>query len=159
MNIFNFLRRKKSEKNNKFYNGEADFDGWFLTFINIRKKSIKQNTSNCIGTALYLVGEKEIDEYIWDEQYEILNGISEKKEPEIGFLVGWCSIEGEIYHLGVITKVNPLLITHRDGKDGPLKINEPFRRINAYYNKYSRSKIRFFCPRKLEEFIATSQHL
>ena len=91
----------------------------FYNWMNNRIDGLKQlggfGGSNCIGTAFYIVGEFDTDKYIYSAEHEkILNNLTRKDSPEEGFLIGWHK-DGETSHLGVITRIEPLLVTNRHG--------------------------------------------
>jgi hypothetical protein len=111
--------------------------------------------SNCIGTAFYIAGEKNKDRNIYRGHEEHLKKLTEKNFPEKGFLIAWCD-GNEIYHLGVITNLNPLLVTHRGGIKGDVYEDHPFEEVNRIYQKigwHTADKISYFVPKKLEEIL------
>lgn len=80
--------------------------------------------SNCIGTALYLTGERDDDEFIRSEDaHKYLARLHQSEGPAIGHLVVWqYPIQGRVVaiHMGVVVNLDPLLITDRDRCNGPV---------------------------------------
>jgi len=124
--------------------------------INQRASALEKEISNCIGTALFLTGLRGFDEYIYEEYHDyLLNLLEEVSEPIEGALIAWqTDLKDNIrlnywrtYHLGVVTSVNPLLITNRNGCFGPIRINEPFELVNNYYGCDSDNhRVKYFLP-------------
>jgi hypothetical protein len=98
--------------------------------------------SNCIGTSLYIAGEKDKDEFHrLSEAYESLMNLTKLPNPTCGCLIAWhyhhliSAGECGIYtvHMGVVTSINPLLVTSRDGCMGKLIEDEPFEDTTKPY--------------------------
>ena len=90
----------------------------FYKFVNINKHNIRKFGNNvgknCIGTALYLVGELPEEKFVYGEQTDsILKNLKEDNVPNLGNLVAWQDGNGETYHLAVVVKTNPTLLAHR----------------------------------------------
>ena len=116
---------------------------------------VNSGISNCTGTALYIVGELDEDRYIHkNEHTNILSKLLRKEYPDIGFLIGWWDGDS-IYHLGVITNENPLLITNRRGHIGSIKRNESFEETNKIYGRslVMFRGLKYFVPKKLENLL------
>lgn len=108
--------------------------------------------SNCIGTALYLVGEKEKDEFesIWNVPE--LTHLKISKTPILGCLIAWQTYS-RTRHLGVVTSITPLLITHREGNSDLFFENEYFEVADRPYGCcwYEISpEIKYYLPRGLK---------
>jgi hypothetical protein len=96
---------------------------------------------NCIGSALYIVGASYYDEdraistYQAHEDY--LKHMIRLSEPSLGCIVAWLQPMNnksprplDTVHMGVITSVDPLLVTHRLYVDGPFIENVPFSKAD-----------------------------
>ena len=116
---------------------------------------IGSHKTNCIGTALYLVGEKFKDEHVEDETEIIFNKFVESANPEIGYLVGWINKRNKIYHAAVIVKTNPLLVANRDGIGVPFYSHEKFNEINSMHTESHENfkEIKYFIPSKLQKIL------
>lgn len=103
--------------------------------------------SNCIGTALYLVGLQDLDSHLSTFQVdrEYLSGLSRLVEPIEGCLVAWLNNDNSdhriisVPHMGVITIEHPPCITHRDGANGPVLVNESLARLTKYSDIFERA--------------------
>jgi hypothetical protein len=132
----------------------------------------RTDKSNCIGTALYLVGEQGTDKDISPElAYPIfLRNFQEIENPIEGCLAAWqqkMSFSGwlrqaigvrewgpQIPHLGVITDTNPLLITHRAGLCERVVEGDEFSEVRDRYIKnsaeyFGKVEIVYYLPRDL----------
>jgi hypothetical protein len=109
--------------------------------------------SNCIGTALFLVGERDYDEHYEpgpEVYYEHLGDLKELWRPLKGCLIAW-QLRGnhsEVHHMGIVTSTDPLLVTHRPGVDMLVIENEPFLDIELY--GASAYKVAFYLPQNLD---------
>jgi hypothetical protein len=91
--------------------------------------------SNCIGTAMYIVGEQQNDTTLSTKtSYGLyLRTLKSIQDPVVGCVAAWVwraewwlnpsrtrIIENniEIFHMGVVTSSDPLLITHRKSSNG-----------------------------------------
>ncbi len=144
MKIFNFLRKKEIRENNK----------GFHEFIMKKIEDLeKKGVSNCIGTALYLVGEIPNDVCLDEGEYErILDEMTNIDFPLQGSLIGWLDKKDkDLYYMGVVTSEVPFLITNRRGINGKVVFNEPFKKVDKDYSIYSKKReIKYFVPKKLE---------
>lgn len=117
----------------------------FLKLVAKRSELCKgTHRSNCIGTALYLVGEQPSDKYISTLDVPQLEKLQKAETPEIGLLVAWeCGPErwtDERYrlcteHLGVITDTRDgkLFVTNRYEVFGDFGVNEPIEKTEMQY--------------------------
>lgn len=110
---------------------------------------------NCIGTALFLTGEKRNDDYIDpSEVYKKLRGLEQLDEPVEGCLIVWHEPDFDktrwTAHMGVVTLVDPLLVTHRDGYNGSVIADIPFVVVHAKYGACQdgrKRKVGYYMPR------------
>lgn len=87
--------------------------------------------TNCFGTALYISGIFEKDNFIASPYvYEpIIERLIKLKQPELYSLVIFKRGKNKyIDHMAILTKINPLLITHRD-IDGIFRKDEPLDEV------------------------------
>lgn len=98
-------------------------------------KSNRIGGSNCRGTALYLAGLVEMEfEHTSERAESFINNLEILEEPEEPCLVIFKRYRDcFISHMGIITGVNPLLVTHRDGYDGPFFENESMKEVLKRY--------------------------
>ncbi|MDE1860744.1 MAG: hypothetical protein KGH72_03415 [Candidatus Micrarchaeota archaeon] len=83
--------------------------------------------SNCIGTAMYLVGMQPEDRYVGDDRRrvfeDILKSLQRIDEPRKGCLVSWQREDHDgtvdVIHVAVVTSAQPLLVMHRAGAYEP----------------------------------------
>lgn len=109
--------------------------------------------SNCIGTALFLAGITEEDNFIstYPRDYRICSALlrtrARLEEPIEGALAAWEIIQKprtECHHLAVVVAVSPsILVTHRDGSIGPLVINVNLDDVRKVYDDNSNENFRF----------------
>jgi len=126
-------------------------------YINLFYKEIEKRMdkleifkdSNCVGTVQYLVGEIEEDRYICPRTNKILK-MKIIDKPILGCVVEWYFLEDQIAHTGIVSKIKPLLINHRDGYSKPFYKNQIIFEILEEQNHYKR---RFRIPPKLEKLI------
>jgi hypothetical protein len=101
--------------------------------------------SNCSGTALYITGERPKEGYVGSVVARAyLSRMVRIEEPVVGCLAAWqgnkewegpflaLARELKIAHLGVITSVDPVLITHRKSIGGKFVVNEPFQEVKVH---------------------------
>jgi hypothetical protein len=101
--------------------------------------------SNCSGTALYITGERPREGYVGSLiARAYLSRMVRIDAPIVGCLAAWqgnrewegpflaISNELRIAHLGVITSVDPVLITHRKSLGGKFVVDEPFREVKVH---------------------------
>lgn len=111
--------------------------------------------SNCAGTALFIVFEQRRDYAVWPARAydEWLKGLARLDGPARNCLIAWQEGRGErvyIHHLGVVTSVDPLLVTSRHGIDGRFFADMPFLEVNAKYG-YEFTNVAYYLPRKLRQ--------
>ena len=131
----------------------------FYSRINNNRRAVmgRDGVSNCIGTALFLVGEQLTDDFVYGtifylnmDHTDYIESMEEVSEPKTGCLVAWENIGRNIIHLGVIVNENPVLVAHRDGSKGQFHKNMPLERVNEIYD-CGNERIRYFIPPKLKE--------
>lgn len=119
-------------------------------FIRDRISKLRRRNSNCIGTALYLIGETDSDKYLSrGESKKLISNMERAKKPELGHLVLWTS-DGIPFHAGVILMDNPFYIVHRNEKNG-LLTKEKLDTFTDYIFKNTRLKPTYRIPNKLLE--------
>jgi len=123
----------------------------FQDMIYERLVSLKERVSNCIGTALYLVGELEEDRYIWMGRGTRLFKMMPYSKPIVGAIVSWNHYTKGPYHMAVVTSLNPLKVTQRDGERGPVETDVPLTRVDWFYLLGKGESRTFHLPRKLEK--------
>ncbi|MDE1865838.1 MAG: hypothetical protein KGH94_04350 [Candidatus Micrarchaeota archaeon] len=117
--------------------------------------------SNCIGTALYITGERKIDGTVdtFEAHNKYLKSLTEIKNPVVGCLVVWWGetvLLGDktpkinVHHMGVVVSTDPLLVTNREGGDDEARnlVNEN-ESFESLCNQYRRSKVSFYLPKAL----------
>ena len=108
--------------------------------------------SNCLGSALYFVGEIEDERPIGTKtkpsSFDLFSGLVESLNAQKGVIVVWK--KGDHYqHAGVVTSTNPFLITHREGHQSGLCVNVPFKEVDKRY-RVGNIRTTFLVPKKLE---------
>lgn len=119
----------------------------FAKQVNARINECKgTRRSNCRGTALYLVGESEGDVVV-DSGNRLdlqLKNMRRVKEPAERSLVVWRSRKtASVLHMGVVTSVNPVLVTNRESADGVVFENQPIAEIQ---NTYDNCAVEYYLP-------------
>jgi hypothetical protein len=77
--------------------------------------------ANCIGTALYLIGCVNADCHIEPEEFDGVydSNLTRLTDPQAYCLaLVFHSDTGKVLHAGVVTRVDPVLVTHRAGING-----------------------------------------
>ncbi len=109
--------------------------------------------SNCLVTAWYLTGEQKKDYYIDPFVEMTLNSLKVAKDPSLGCLIAWLTKRSEcvyITHIGVVTSLNPLLVTHREGAEGYFIENQTFDAVKESYADFNRHGwIAYYLPNAL----------
>jgi hypothetical protein len=105
--------------------------------------------SNCIGTALYLIGEIEEDNPIdpWLAYPSFLCRLQELKYPCKECIVAWHEFES-VAHCAVVTDLKPLLVAQRRTFAGHLDVDIPLECVHAEYIGSRASHYRYYFPRK-----------
>ncbi|MFH1290539.1 MAG: hypothetical protein ABIH92_03965 [Nanoarchaeota archaeon] len=113
-----------------------------------------EEESNCAGTALYLVGQRERDRpcHPWNVHPYVLAELRRLAEPELNCLVAWEKDEPvpngkplvKVFHMGVITSTDPLLITHRIGNSKSVHQDEPFDEVDFLYQHWVPDRVGFY---------------
>jgi hypothetical protein len=122
----------------------------FSEFIKNRSSQVPRNNSNCVGTALYLVGETDSDKSLSrNDSKKIISKMKRAVKPELGYLALWES-DGIPFHAGVILMDNPFYIVHRNEVNG-LLTKEKLDTFGDYIFKKMRLKPAYRIPHKLLE--------
>jgi hypothetical protein len=118
--------------------------------------------SNCIGTSLYITGESNSDICVGTENVyaDYIHGrLLEFKQPPMNWcLVAWQIAKGPPYvpnvtndviivHMGVVTSMDPLLVTNRVGYCDEFIENKSFEELNQQYSLFN---VAYYLPRILE---------
>ena len=110
---------------------------------------------NCVSTALYIIGEREKDEYIPTKNIKIdisedIDTLREIEDPRIGSLAVWSyRIAGvfnrRVMHMGVVTGLNPTVITHRPDRNEATSLveNQLCWQISEEYGR----EVKFYVPK------------
>ncbi|HTZ42041.1 MAG TPA: hypothetical protein VMC07_02435 [Candidatus Omnitrophota bacterium] len=105
----------------------------------IRKAKKHYFGRNCIGTALYITKRQPHDVAIEPEDFDVNSfGLVEVHEPRIEAIAIWdyfslMEIRRRVLHMGVVTHLNPTLVTHRPGYNRSLIENESIGDISEGY--------------------------
>jgi hypothetical protein len=101
------------------------------------------NTSNrnCFGTALYLAGLLPQDQFLdLDFEGRKLGPYLEEdplRSPRKGSVVLYWFLDTDLLvHMGVVTRLSPLRITHRFDTNGPLIVDDKPKKIIREYESY-----------------------
>lgn len=122
----------------------------FYKFMDERIKNTMRRGTNCVGTALYIVGERDFEATLQRrDSRKLLLRMRNSLRPEVGYLVLWES-EGIPFHAGVIYKENPFEIVHRSESK---EILTPMRldKFNKYIFEKTGLKPIYKIPNKLRE--------
>ena len=117
--------------------------------------------SNCIGTALYLVGERQRDVSgdiytIYQKQLQYLMETTIPLYP--GTLVSWnqksrfMDVGFIVWHLAVLSNLDPLTIHHRDGCNQPFEENVLFEEVQ-YNEDHDFLSLHFYLPKSVVNFL------
>ena len=129
----------------------------FYSMINSNRRNAGRVKSDCIGTTLYLIGEREKEGPIWGEHTEVFNNFIQSKEPGLGYIVAIIDTFNEIYHTAVITNLNPLKVASKNG--GGWAAFYPKKELEKVINQYagatghSFKEIKYFIPPKLQRIL------
>ena len=126
------------------------FMGELITIVDVgdsenilrdRIRSLKNEShSNCFGTALYLLGMQNKDEF--NEGLELrgkrLRRVFQHiSTPVYGALALW-TIKSSVFdyqdltHAGIVTGISPTLVTHRDGMGARIRIDDLIYEIRIH---------------------------
>ena len=114
-----------------------------LKRINTAKKYEKDFQRNCIGTAMYLAGivEKDLFMSSTDALTLLENLVREDQivkttQPQKDCLIilKHPTFKGYLTHMGVVTELQPLTMTHRFGRRGKLVESELVSSVLEHYN-------------------------
>lgn len=116
--------------------------------------------SNCLGTALFIVGEVDRDEFIHSCMMpHFLGKMKEIDAPFAGCLVSFekgADDFREVTHLGVAVSANPPLLANRRGCNGTLIESEP---IGATTRAYPGTAQFFYVPEGLDRALSAAEPL
>ncbi len=122
----------------------------FSEFMKERISQLEMSVSNCIGTALYIVGEIGSDEYLSrKEAKKLISNMKRDIGPKLGYLVLWGS-GGVPFHAGIILMENPFYIVYRTKNNGFLT-QSPLDDYSEYLFKNTGLKPSYRIPNKLLE--------
>ncbi len=138
---------------NDYIHTNEDIEYFYSELDQRRKKAVKtKGKRNCIGTALYLVGEVDKDGFVYDgPKHGFFDYLPEADSPRRGYLVAWETL-GEVYHAAVVVRQNPLLLASRNGDGGSFKPRQSFKKVNARYGLGSYN-VKFYIPSKLQKIL------
>lgn len=94
--------------------------------------------SNCRGTALYVTNERPDDVYTgYSEGWKHLDGMDPLEKPILGCIAVWIGYVNEWSwwnkkvprHMGIVTSLDPILVTGRDRYDGPMVVDQPISQL------------------------------
>jgi hypothetical protein len=114
------------------------------TRINIAKKCYWNK--NCVGTALFVAGESKKDVYATPYFYDMAaSGLPLLSEPCFGAIAVWderLEKKVTVLHMGIVTQVNPTLVTHRHNWGKEVIENQPIEELCKEYS----GEPRFYLP-------------
>ena len=120
-----------------------------------RRRNLKDDFSNCISTALYLVGETDNDSHIeYPDKY--IQKLKKTDNPSLGCLIDWEDIISGTYHMAVIVKENPLMLSTRNGSGENFIKNQLFSETDSIYKETIwryKEKNNFYIPSKLQKIL------
>ncbi len=122
----------------------------FQDMVYQRLHSLTEGVSNCIGTALYLVGELDHDRYIWKGRNHRLFRMTPLLEPIPGAIASWNNYKTLSKHMAVVTSVNPLRLVQRYECKGKIEIDISINNIDLVFLKELGDNRTFHLPKKLE---------
>lgn len=114
-----------------------------------------ENYSNCVGTALFITYERDNDWAVSGSliRNELLH-LKQVKDPTAGYIVSWeTPHKGKIIvsHMGVVTSIDPILVTHRKGPGMQVIKDQPFDDLNRHYVEAPFfCEYRFYGPRMFD---------
>lgn len=122
----------------------------FEDFIQERISEVKDVESNCIATALYVVGERDSYSYLSrEDSKKLLSKMKKSKDPKLGYLVSWES-DGVPFHAGVIYRKDPFHVIHRNHKER-LLVDSPLDEFNEFIFKKMRINPTYRIPNNFSE--------
>ena len=118
--------------------------------------------ANCIGTALYISGEADREEYVdpTDAHRKRLSLLRKLERPVEGCIVAWQGnwhsdplgrvLTEDTYtnHTGIVVSLSPLLVTHRKGIGTGLTRQQPLEEISKHEEMKDYGTF-FYLPRML----------
>jgi len=152
MEFFKFLKNQiKKAKITEEVFSKRDF---YNMLNNNRKNAHYGKTSNCIGTALYLVGEQERDECVWNKRRTFFEKLKLSEKPGLGYIITWGNETTKLAHAAVITGVNPMTVATRNGSCDPFEPKQKFEETNEFYSgKLGYTNILYFIPSRLQKIL------
>ena len=112
---------------------------------------------NCIGVALYLTGELRRATFVETrfEASNLLSKLDRLEGPQLGCLIAWQKkdpdpSEEKVLHLGVVTSLDPLLITSRVHCGREFHENDQFGDLNRAFENEKDVEVIFYRPRHLK---------
>jgi len=124
----------------------------FYKSMKERILQMDRRNGNCVGVALYIIGEPNSNKEIYlsrDESKKIISKMERTLKPELGYLVLWAS-GGIPFHAGVIFMEDPFYIIHRNKKNG-LLTRESLETFSDYMLKNTGLKPVYRIPTKLSK--------
>lgn len=127
----------------------------FYKMIAERRRNLEDDCSNCVGTALYLVGEIDNDLHI-EHPNQYIKNLKKTDKQLLGCLIDWEDTISGIYHIAVIVKENPLTLSTRNGKNEKFIKNQLFLEVDSIYKETLwrlKEKNNFYIPSKLQKIL------
>lgn len=114
--------------------------------------------TNCLGTALSDAWEKRKDTFVDPELKgpALLDQLTRIQKPQLGCFIAWIEKKPslpsgyEVLHLGIVTSLDPLLITSRVHRGREFHENEPFEDLNRDFENEKGVEVVFYLPRHLK---------
>ena len=130
----------------------------FYEMIERRKEFLSNRNSDCFGTALFLVGEKNCyNPETEPEKY--LSKLKKADEPEVGYLIDWEDRNSSAYHLAVVKQKDPLTLMTKNGRIGSFYEDQPFEETDYLYDEMIedfgifKERNNFYVPSKLQKIL------
>ncbi|MGV8141150.1 MAG: hypothetical protein ACP5NW_01770 [Candidatus Woesearchaeota archaeon] len=109
-----------------------------------------KKAKNCMGTALYLLGIIKEDRDAYDEEvWKNIDPRDSKTEPSLEHKIAiWPNKDYFLYnqfheieikaidHIGIVTSLDPIRITHRVRFEGPFRENQPLKDMIREYGEF-----------------------
>lgn len=108
------------------------------------------NPKNCVGTALFLLGLKEDEKHVSIYDVPELQLLKKSDVPALGGAVAWeADVSGrhDVVHMGVVTSLDPLLVSGRKGYCEAFVENQPFQELEEKcVAGHKKSEVVFYLP-------------
>jgi hypothetical protein len=107
--------------------------------------------SNCIGSAIFVVGEQARDAFINTESVPQLRSMERTKNPTEGCLVAWerdVGSERHTHHLALIASIDEygeFKVTERNGAGGDFRVNK-----TSVFSNYAHDEMVYYLPTGLK---------